>query len=442
MSAPSIPRAEYGQRRDAARRVAAEAGFDGLLVWSMGGSTLDRYGNVFYLTNHYDGGNVIFDALGLYQGFGMAAVVLPVDGEAILVVNPPDWRDDLVDCDEVRVRRYLYDGVAEAIRDAGLSGARIGLTDAERIPLVAYTTVVDGVPDVTLAPADELMMGLRIVKSPAEVEMMRHASAVSVEMMNAMMRASVVGATDADVVVAGFAAGAPLGAHPYDFAMASGPEDGHLWWPRLPSWNFSRRYEPGDIVHPDIYGAVGGYFYDFVRSCVVGGEPSAGQLELLEAAIGCIHAACAIARPGTRGHELHAAVRAHLRERGVDHEPPAAGVGLSTDVLEAAGHGIGCGWERPFITPHEDMELVAGHDHRHRAARLEARRRHGPLRGDRSRHRRRARDHDGRLPVPLVVARPSRTNQVDEGATCWRASRPGPRHLCQYPVRLFWPWMY
>src|SRR6185437_11872509 len=98
---PRIPRSEYGERRSRARERAGAEGFDGLLAWSMGGSTLDRYANVFYLTNHYDPGNVFPDVEGLYQGFGMAAVVLPLDGEAILVVNQPDWRQDLVECDEV-----------------------------------------------------------------------------------------------------------------------------------------------------------------------------------------------------------------------------------------------------------------------------------------------------------------------------------------------------
>ena len=358
---PEIPRHEYALRRTAARAVAAEHGLGGLLAWSMGGSTLDRYANVFYLTNHYDSGNVFPDTEGLYQGFGMAAVVLPVDGPAILLVNQPDWRSDLVECDEVRVCRYLYDGVAKAIADVGLEGRAVGLTDEERMPVTAHRVLCRQSPGTRLISADDLLMKLRVVKSPAEIDMMRHASAVSVEMMSAMMRRSVPGATDADVVAAGFAAGAPLGAHPYDFAMASGPEDGHLWWSRLPSWNPRRRYQVGDIVHPDIYGAVGGYFYDFVRSCVVGGTPTPAQREMLEAAIGSIHAACAIARPGARGRDLYAAVRGYLRDVGLDHLDDATGKqSLSDDLLEAAGHGIGAGWERPFLTPHEEMALVPG----------------------------------------------------------------------------------
>jgi Xaa-Pro aminopeptidase len=362
LTRPTIPSGEYAARRSAARERAAAAGFDGLLVWSMGGSTLDRYQSVFYLTNHSDPGNVFFDTKGLFQGFGMAALVLPVDGPEILVVNQPDWRDDLVRCDDVRVHRFLYDGVAAALQEVGLAGGRIGLTDEERMPVTAFRTVQAAVPDAELVHADDLLMEMRLVKSPAEIEMMRYASLVSTEIMGAMLGAVEVGRTDGDVAAAGYDVACRRGAQPYDFALASGPEDGHLWWSRLPSWNWQRPYEAGDIVHPDIYGAVDGYYYDFVRSKVVGGQPSDAQLELLEAAIGCIHAGCTAAVVGARGKDGYAAVRGHLVEVGLDHEASAEPgvVSLSTDVLESAGHGIGLGWERPVLTPYEDLQLEAG----------------------------------------------------------------------------------
>jgi Xaa-Pro aminopeptidase len=334
----------------------------GLLVWSMGGSTLDRFSNVFYLTNHYDPGNVFPDAQDLFQGFGMAAVVLPLDGPVIMVVNQPDWRQDLVDCDEVRVRRNLYDGVAQAIIDAGLRGKRIGATDEERMPLAAYRTLTGWLPELELVRADEILMNLRVIKSPSEIEIMRYASLVSVDIMNAMLEQAVEGNTDGDVAAAGYGVTCRVGAQPYDFALASGPEDGHLWWSRMPSWNWSRPYRAGDIVHPDIYGVVDGYYYDFVRSTVVGRKPTAEQLDILEAAIGCIHAGCAAAVAGNTGADIYNAIRLYLRQVGHDHADSAVEgvVNLSTEVLEAGGHGIGLGWERPFITPYEDMLLAPG----------------------------------------------------------------------------------
>jgi Xaa-Pro aminopeptidase len=298
----------------------------------------------------------------LWTGFGHAGLVVPVEGPATLVVDQPDWRTDLVDCDEVMVSRDVYRGVALAMRTSGLAGKRVGLTDEERMTVAAQRALIDELPGTTVVRADDLLMRRRMVKSAAEIEMMRFASLVGVEVMGAMLTAAEEGVSDAEVVAAGFEVACLLGAQPYDFAMASGPEDGHLWWSRLPSWNWRRRYERGDVVHPDIYGAVDGYFYDFVRSCVVGGEPTTAQLELLEGGIGCIHAAASAAKAGNEARDVYAAGRTYLRDAGLDHadDPEGGVVDLSTEVLESIGHGLGLGWEEPWLTPQSDVVLEPG----------------------------------------------------------------------------------
>lgn len=359
---PSIPRAEYPQRRERARRAAEEAGLDGLVVWSMGGSTLDRYSNVFWLTNHYDAGNVYPDVAPLFTGFGQAVLVVPVKGESILIVNQPDWRDDLVENDRVWVRRDLYGGAVEAIRAAGLEQANLGLTDEERMSATALRALEAGLPEAGFGRADDLLLNMRKIKSPAEIELMRYSSAVSAEMMNAMFSQVAIGKTDGDIAAAGLDIAARIGAVAYDLAMSSGPDNGHLWWSRMPSWDWRRPYEKGDIVHPDVYGAVDGYFFDFVRTIIVGGEPTPAQEEVLEAAIACIHAACAAAVPGAKCSDLWDISQAELVRRGVVDRAatsPEDGA-LTADDVESAGHGIGAGWEPPTLTPYDDTRLAAG----------------------------------------------------------------------------------
>ncbi len=225
MNRPTIPREEFGQRRDAMREEAEAAGLDGLIAWSMGGSTLDRFASVFYLTNHYQPCCVLPDSPPLWTGFGQAALVLPVHGPAVLVVDQPDWRTDVVECDEVIVRRDVYAGVVEAARNCGLDGGRVGLTDEERMTVAAYKELRRKLEKTSFERADGLLMRRRMIKSAAELDCMRLASAVGVEIMNAMFAVVAEGRTDADIVAAGFSAAAGLGAQPYDFAMASGPED-------------------------------------------------------------------------------------------------------------------------------------------------------------------------------------------------------------------------
>lgn len=52
MTSP-ILESEFLQRQHRAVERAAEQGFDALLVWSRGGTSVDFYGDVMYLANHH-----------------------------------------------------------------------------------------------------------------------------------------------------------------------------------------------------------------------------------------------------------------------------------------------------------------------------------------------------------------------------------------------------
>ena len=345
-SPPLIPASEYGLRRERARLAAQEAGLDGLLVWSAGGSTLDSYGDVFYLTNHYSVEPKAPNIRPHWTGFGQACVVLPVDGEATLLVGPPNWRTDIVHADEVRTGRDLYAETIRCMRDKGLAEARIGVVRELVLPLPLYHELRRDLPGATLVPADDVLEELRIRKGPAEVEMMRHASAVSVEMMNALLSVAAPGKTDGDLAAVAFEVGTRYGATPYEFAFSSGPTSENWYWPRLPAYDTRRPYEEGDLLHPDIFGCVDGYFYDFQRSLVVGG-PNEGQREALDAVVELIHHICDHLRPENRACDAHAAGVGWLRESGW--AEIMAGGDTDASDFPAFGHGIGVGWEAPWI---------------------------------------------------------------------------------------------
>jgi ectoine hydrolase len=354
-SAPSIPADEYRLRQARAATDARERGLDGLLVWGACGSGLDAYGNVFYLTNHYSPvPRVSVDIPPFMTGWGHAAVVLPVDNDAVLVVENADYRRDLVVCERVRHSRDLYDEAARAIVDAGLGEARLGIVGESYMPVAAWKAIRERVPAATFEPADEVLFRHRMLKSAAEVAMMRRASTVACEIQNAMLSLASAGRTDNDLVVEGLRTCCDHGAVPWEFAFASGPASGHGYWCRLPAWDRGRPYELGDLVHPDVYGCVDGYFYDLQRSLVVGGEPSARQRWLLDGVVGVVHALCAAARPGTS-----AAALAHLRHDWLGdygygeggHATWTDQAGDLLDELVGCGHGIGVGFELPWIDP-------------------------------------------------------------------------------------------
>ena len=354
-----ISATEFAERRSRAAAEASNRELDGLLVWSMGGSTLDSFGDVFYLTNHYCTETKAPNLAPNWTGFGHAAVVLPVDEEPVLLVGPPNWRRDLVHVDHVQSARDIYELVARCIQEKGLAQGRIGISRFELFPLPLYLALRSSFPKLQIEPADDLLEQLRISKSAAEIALMQHSQAVSVEIMNAMMEEVAVGRTDGDLAAVGFRLACELGATPYEFAMASGPHADHAYYPRLPAFDPYRPYAKGDVVHPDVYGCVDGYFYDFVRSTVVGDEPTAAQMTVLEGAIGAVRHVCEQLRPGVRASDAYHRGREWMIKNGWDRQIRGD---TETDfsTFDAFGHGIGLGWEGPWIVSNDDTVLRPG----------------------------------------------------------------------------------
>jgi Xaa-Pro aminopeptidase len=354
-----IPAAEYADRRERLRQKAAERGLDGLLVVSRGANGADWGGDVLYLTNHYSAFPQIPDRPGQWSGRGHAGVVMPVNEDGTLVVEIPDWREDLVAIDDVRVSLDLWAGLAEALRSRGLADAHIGLIGRESLLHVAVDRIRDALPGLQLSWADDLIEDLRRYKSDSEIVLVREATRVGCEMVEAFVEAAVPGATEADCVVAALARGIPQGAFPLDIPVVSGPTVDHFQWERMPSWDARRPLAPGDMIHPDMYGTVNGYFYDMVRTTVAGRTVTDEQREVLEASVAVVEHIIDGMRPGVACGDLFDRGAAWLTEHGF--EAPGAdvseGVAMLGQSYPSFGHSLGLAWENPSIVPGEAAVL-------------------------------------------------------------------------------------
>jgi Xaa-Pro aminopeptidase len=354
-----IPRGEFAARRAALRERIAERGLDGVLVVSRGANGPDWGADVVYLTNHYSPFPQIPDRPPAWSGRGYGAVVMPADEDASLVVEIPDWREDLVVCDDVRVSLDLWAGTARALSDRGLTSGRIGLIGRESFPYVAADRIREALPDLELVWADDVIEDMRLRKSPAEIALMRESIRVGCDMVNAFMEAAVPGATEADCVIAAYEAGVRQGAFPLDIPVTSGPNVDHFQWDRMPSWDHERPLSEGDMIHPDMYGTVNGYFYDLVRTTVAGRKVTGAQREVLEASVGVVEHIVAAMRPGVACEELFQIGSRWLEENGFD--APGAETAESVAYLGQSfpsfGHSLGLAWEHPWLMPGEGTVL-------------------------------------------------------------------------------------
>ncbi|MCC5984523.1 MAG: aminopeptidase P family protein [Rhodobacteraceae bacterium] len=347
----SVSPEEFAARRAAARNAATEAGFDGLLVCSRGGGTLDRYADAMYLANFYSPFPYIPDLPGSWTGRGHAFLVLPATGDPALIVDVPnDGRIALPDACIIRADRVLEATVA-ALKDAGLAQGRIGIVGHDVLSMAAHTALAEALPGASWAGADAVVGALRAVKSPAEVEKLRRASQLGSRMIEAMMEAAVPGALHGEIVAAGTDVLIPAGGMLYNSFMASGRGGAapKLSRANFPTWGSSDRLEEGDWFRVGISGVLDGYAFDLARSRAVG-PVSARQIELFEAAMSTVEAAAAAIRPGATAGEVARAGLGRQQE-----------LGFSLDgVFSGMGHGIGLGWDSPWLVPDDATPLVPG----------------------------------------------------------------------------------
>src|SRR5262245_51248495 len=126
-TAPRIERSEFEKRRSDLRAQIVAHDLDGVLVVSRGANGVDWGADVLYLANHYSAFPQVADAPGIWSGRGFSGMVMPAAEDGTLVVDIPDWRDDLVAIDDVRVELDMWSGFVRALRDRGLGSGRVGI---------------------------------------------------------------------------------------------------------------------------------------------------------------------------------------------------------------------------------------------------------------------------------------------------------------------------
>lgn len=357
-----IPSSEFAGRRDRARQAVREADLAGLLVCSRGGGTTDRYADVKYLTNFYTRFPYIPDVPGEWTGRAHAFVVLPADGEPVLVADDRPERDSDLAIGEISVTGDVTGSVIATLQKAGLAEGRVGVAGSDTLPWSLHNALAEALPEVTWVPADDILGRLRMVKSPGEIAMLRRASQVGSRATEAMLERAVPGATHGEVVAAGMEVLVVAGGILYNSFMSSGKggNDPVTVASSFPTWGSDDVLEDGDWFHVGISGAVDGYYFDHARSKPVG-HATAEQVRVFEAPLLAVREAMAVIRPGVTAAEIARAGREKLESLGFEFEGSFKGF----------GHGIGLGWDSPWLvesdhTPiEENMVLCVERSVRH-----------------------------------------------------------------------------
>jgi Xaa-Pro aminopeptidase len=314
-----MTRFDYRERFDRARAQLAERNVDVLLV-SLGS-------DLPYLTG--------YTAMPLER---LTMAVIPRDGEPVLVV--PELEAPRVEPhpEVFRIRPWAEteDPIAMV---AQLVGSAHNAMIGDHTWSVFLLALQAALPNTAFASARPLTEALRLIKEPAEIDLLRRAGESADTVAGLLADETFTGRTELELARI---VGALLEANGTDVAgfaiVASGPNGAS---PHHEPGD--RIIEDGDAVVIDFGGRVQGYCSDTTRMFHVG-EPSARYREVHKVVRAAQRAGIAAVRPGVTAASVDAAARAVI---------DAAGYG--SYFIHRTGHGIG-------LDGHEDPYIVAGNE--------------------------------------------------------------------------------
>lgn len=325
-----ISATEIRGRQELARKAAAAAGYDALLV--VGRSFYDRPGDLAYLTNHFPPFPTTVFSEG-NRGMGHAILLLPVIGEPVLLTDARKHRPDLVVVDDVRASADLGAGLIDLLKETYLEDGNIGLVGDDILPAAIDRQLLRELPGLTLEPEPFIVAKLRANKSQGELALMRRAALcadAALMTANAMIRRG--GVTEREVCAEAIAAAMRAGADFVRyFRVHSGPWSAYgSRWPQA----MNRTIEPGEIVALDAIGAYQGYQFDVNRTTVCG-EPDTETRRLLETTLEATDAAVAAIRPGVPVSAIaDAAIEVMQRGRYGDYFGGMLGHAIGLETVE------------------------------------------------------------------------------------------------------------
>ena len=270
-------------------------------------------------------------------GFSGSAGLLLVCRQGVLFLT--DFRYESQSREEIGgLARIVIDGTGtwerllkllpeySAVHSVGYEGQVVTVHEAERLGC-------EGAAAWRFQPTTDLVEGLRVAKSPEEVEAVRAAGAVACAALEDATAAVRTGQTELEVAALLEAALRRHGSedHPFPTIVASGPRSA------LPhARTTARPVGRGELLLLDFGAVVDGYASDVTRTFVVGAAPDARQAEIHGLVRRAQESALRGLRSGLTGREADALAREVID--GAGHGPAfghSLGHGLGLEVHEA-----------------------------------------------------------------------------------------------------------
>ena len=175
-------------------------------VWGIDTALVTDDDNVFYLTGYYDY---------LHMEFGRPTIFIVSENSPSVIITPQideNSARSLAHCDEISTwNDGMGDEWREKLPDLVKSSKKIGI-ETDRIPQVVLSYLYSLLSKEKFINFSKILSEMRMIKSPEELQIARHAGLVANAMMKAGREAIIDGRPEFEVAIATSAAGARLAA--------------------------------------------------------------------------------------------------------------------------------------------------------------------------------------------------------------------------------------
>lgn len=263
------------------------------------------------------------EAMTWISGYGNSenrwrCVVVPVEAEPFFLIRALDAgpcrkRNWIADVPSYRDWEDPFPILAQRIADRGLSRARIGLDyNSYGMPIGRFAKLKAALPHVEFVDIGPLVWELRLIKSEAEIALLRRAASIADQTMPRIAEACRRGGSQRQAARVAVASYVELGADPGPPGPISAGRD----WDFLHAHLEDTPLADGDTVHIELIPSVGGYSARLMRCVCVGPIDTARQRaadrlsELQERQIVAM-------QPGVEAREVDAILREGVLREGL-----------------------------------------------------------------------------------------------------------------------------
>lgn len=286
-----------------------------------------------------------------------SVLVLPMSRDPIIVTQGVD--NLMLGCYVTDLRPYTdlltfpHERVLEALRDAGPDVKKIGVELGQEqrmgMPVGAYLDLVDALGDVQFVDAAQIMIALRMVKSPEETAYIRRAAEITGTARQRLFDMVEPGMTERQVVRLMRRLILEEGGDRTSFVILQQDHIGAK--NQLP---YDRELAEGDILAVDAGAYVRQYTVDYARMACLG--TATDRQKRVHSGVMEVNARMKAAlAPGVPCSEIHRVAMRAISELGLEVDSPGRG------AVGRMGHGQGMlVTEPPSIAPGDETPLQEG----------------------------------------------------------------------------------